>query len=298
MNMLELIRTMCAQLGLTQPSSVIGNGDRTISQMHALLIQLGSDIVTQHAWRRLIREHIIVTRAYETQATTTKGSAQVNVQDASALNDNWIIRGEGLAPFSRVVSKSGSSVTIDQPALASGTTLITCHQTGYPLPADWHRQVPMTEWDRSKRWPVGGSRTPQVWAQYKSGIVYPGPWDMFRLIGNAFVVMPPPPSGLTFSFEYISKNWVVGSGNTAKPQPTEDTDQFIFSDALLMTGLKARWFDQHGIDSTIEKADFAGLLASAKGQDQSAAPLSISPAPASVLLDSRSIPDGSWGHGY
>ena len=292
MTLLELIRTMCAQLGVVEPNSVIGNNDRTVSQMRALLTTLGSDIVVQHDWRQLRKEAILITRAMTVRATLTQGSSTVTLADASALSDNYVASGEGIPQYARVTSKTSNTVTLDQPCTKTGEFDVTFSQARFRLPTDWARQVPLTEWNRSTQWPIKGPITPQAWQQFKSGITYRGPWEVFRLVGNHMIVMPPPPSGLTFAFDYISKNWVVEEGGQTKAIPTQDTDTFIFSDSMLMTGLKARWFDVHGMDSTVEKADFAGLLNTAKGQDSSADALTISPG--SRCYPCLTVPDGNW----
>lgn len=296
MTLLELVRTMCQRLGFSDPNGVIGSNDKTIRQISALLTQLGSDLVTQHPWRRLYREHLLTTRAVDMVVNMTVGSRVLSMQDASLFSSKWMAVGEGMPSLNKVSEQiSSTSVRMAEPATKTGYFNITFHQFAYPLPSDWHRQVPQTEWGRTNHSPISGPKTPQAWQQYKSGVVYHGLMEIFRLVGNDLHLLPPAPNGLTFSFEYISKNWVVsGSSSGARDAPASDDDRFIFSDSLLMTGLVARWFDVHGMDSTIEKADFAALLSMAKAQDQSAAALTISPGSVSGLISSRQIPDGNW----
>lgn len=285
MTLIELVRTMCRRLGFSEPNGVIGSNDKNIRQIHALLVQLGTDLVVVHDWRRLQREHLLITRAVQMPAQVTKGSRTVTVNDASLLNDKWIAQGEGMPPFNQINTRvNNSTVQMREPATKTGTVNLTFTQFAYDLPNDWHRQIPQTEYENG---PVDGPKTPQFWQAYKSGVIYAG--SMFRLIGNTFQVMPPPPNGLVFSFEYMSKNWVASS-SIMKPAPTEDSDEFIFSDSLLMTGLVARWFDVHGLDSTIEKRDFAGLLNMAKAQDKSSPLLRISRKPTRTM----NIPEGNW----
>lgn len=294
MTLIELISTVCRRLGFTEPNSVIGSGDKNIRQLSALLSQLGSDLVTQYDWRRLYREHLLTTRAVDMTASMTKGSRTLTVADASLLDSKWMAVGAGMPPFNGVDESTGSTVVrMKQPAAETGSFDLTFHQVAYPLPSDWHRQVPQTEYGRIS--PVAGPKNAQDWQRYKSGVVYPGATEMFRLMGSAFHIMPPPPDGLTFSFEYISKNWIMDAlEDTGKDLFTNDQDTFVFSDSVLMTGLVARWFDVHGLDSTIEKRELAALLGIAKAQDKSAAVLSLSPRTTAAYLSSRSIPEGNW----
>ncbi len=296
MNLIELIRTTAYRLGLPPPNGVIGSNDRMINQMHALLTQLGCDLITQYDWRRLYREHFVTTRAVVVSATMTKGSKTLTMSDASSFDDKWMASGRGMPPFNVVQERTGNTtIRMREPATETGTFDLTFSQYAYPLPSDWHRQVPQTEWRKNGQGNIKGPKTPQEWQKYKAGNVYPGSLEMFRLIGNSIHILPPPPNGITFSFEYISKNWVVSDGgNTSRPEPTSDNDMFIFSDSLLMTGLVARWFDVHGLDSTVEKAEFASLLGIAKAQDKSAPLLSITKGGAPAYINSESVPEGNW----
>ena len=82
---------------------------------------------------------------------------------------------------------------------------MTFSRVEYPLPADWKKQLPQTEWDRTNRWPLIGPQTPQMWQSLKSGIVYAGIGEHFRISGNSITLTPPPSDGLLIGFEYLSK---------------------------------------------------------------------------------------------
>lgn len=295
MNLIELVSTVCRRLGLTEPNSVVASNDKNIKQMSALLAQLGCDLTTQFDWRALYREHFFTTKAIKRTITTTEGSRTITLNDASAFDTKWLVMGAPLPPLSSVLEQiSPTQLRMTEAATATGSFEVTFHQYVYALPQDWHRQVSQTEWNRNGQGPIAGPKTPQSWQQFKAGVVYPAVGSMFRLIGNSIQIMPPAPNGLTFSFEYISNNWVL-SGSSTHPAFIDDTDSFIFSDSLLMTGLVARWFDVHGLDSTIEKGDFAALLQTAKAQDKSAPVLSISAKAGSRYISNNSVPDGNWG---
>lgn len=168
-------------------------------------------------------------------------------------------------------------------------------QTDYDLPSDWLYQIPQTEWDRTSRWPLLGPQSPQDWQSFKSGIVYAGPRERFRIQGGQIHVMPAPPAGLQFSFEYVSSAWVESAVNVAQTKYLIDSDSAIFSDSLLVTGLKTQWKAAKGLDAGFDLAEFTSLLEKMKGQDQSAPKLSLSPYGGSILLSSANLPDAGYG---
>ena len=290
MNVRALIANVCAQTGMPVPPSVAASQDRTIQQMMALLSQLGAELVTMHPWQRLIREQIIRTQAFTVSASATEGSNLISVPAGSGLNDQWIATGDGIPPFAAVVSSTATTVQLNQPATKTGPTEVMFYRYAHPMPQDWQRQIPATEYNRTDIRPVYGPQTSHSWQKARANVVYSGQ-DVFRIANGQLQLLYPVPNGLTMAYEYISKNWVVGNGGGQKSSITMDDDEFIFSDSLLMTGLKARWFDAHGMDSTIEKADFAGLLNLEKAQNAGAKTLSVSP---SWRFPSPTVPDGNW----
>lgn len=295
MNLLELIQQTTNELGLGAPTSVVSSSDPQTKQLFALLNRLGVDLVRQFDWQRLDKEHILTTVANNLSATTVQGSAVVTVADTAGLSANYGIWGMGIQPFAQIVSvDSATQVTMNMPATVSGTNTLQFSQTQYPLPSDWKKQIPQTEWDRTNRWPLMGPQSAQDWQSFKSGIVYAGPRERFRILGNTIAVNPPPPNGLVFAFEYISKSFVVGAGGVAKSSFTDDTDTCVFDDSLMVSGLKAKFKQAKGLEASFEIGEFVSLLDQCKAQDKSAPKLSLSPWGGSVLLSTANIPDGNW----
>jgi hypothetical protein len=107
-------------------------------------------------------------------------------------------------------------------------------------------------------------------------------------------------AGLTivWSFEYISNGWVEGVDGTAKPEITADTDTFIFTDSLLITGLKSQWMVAKGLDASFSLGEFRWLLEQEKATNKSAPMLSVGAMQGSVLLTNANILDGSWPDGH
>jgi hypothetical protein len=297
MTLLELVQNMCLEVGIPSPTQVVTSQDTQINQIFALANRLGNDITRTFEWQKLDKEYILQTVSTTLTGTTTVDSKVITgISSTTGLTTNYGITGDGIAPFSQIVSvDSATQVTMNLPATASGTVSLVFGQVNYALPSDWSKQIPQTEWDRSNRWPLLGPNSPQDWQSFKSGIVYAGPRLRFRIQGNTIAINPPPSANLNLAFEYISKSWVLAAdGVTYKNSFTADTDTFVFDDSLMTIGLKLRWLQTKGFEYDYAQREFDSLLSMCKGQDKSAPKLSLAPETGSVLLTNRNIPDGNW----
>lgn len=293
--LLGLIQAVTDELGLDRPSIVIGSTDPQIRQLSALLNRLGSDIATQYEWEKLQREHVLNTVAVTTTGDSTAGSAVLTLASTAGITTQFGIGGPGAVPFAQVISVSPTQVTLNMPMLTTQTgATFQFSQTEYDLPSDWQREIPQTEWDRTNRWPLMGPTTAQDWQSFKSGIVYAGPRQRFRIMDGVMKINPLPPNDLLFAFEYMSSSWVRSSTGERQTEFLADTDTTIYSDSLLITGLKSQWKASKGLDATYDLSEFRGLLEAAKAQDKSAAKLSLSPMGSKVLLTTMNLPDGNW----
>ena len=295
MNLLSLIQQVCDELAINRPSLVVGTTDPQTRQMSALLYRLGTDLVKQFEWQRLNKEYILQTVAYSRTGTTVQGSNVVTGITTTGLSTQFGLAGVGIEPFAQITSvDSPTQVTMNMPATASGTVTLQLSQVQYNLPSDWDREIPQTEWDRTNRWPLMGPQSAQDWQSFKSGIVYAGPRERFRIIGNTYAINPPPPNGLVFGFEYISKAWIYSPTGVAQTAFASDFDTFMFPDSLLITGLKTQWKQAKGLDASFDLSEFRSLLENNKAQDHSFPKLSLSPIGSSVLLTTMNLPDGNW----
>ena len=299
MNAIEIVQQVTDELGLSTPAIVFGTQDSQIRQLAALLNRLGWDICKQFEWEQINREHVMTTVAFDSTGTTTIGSAVVTgIPSTAGLSTQFGLTGVGITPFAQIISvDSATQVTMNMPAVADGTVALQFSQVQYNLPTDWQRQVPQTEWDRTNRWPLMGPETAQEWQSFRSGIVYSGPRQRFRILGGFLNVNPPPPNGLTFAFEYISNAWVRSLAGVAQTKIIADTDTFIFTDSLLITGLKAQWKAAKGLDAAFDLAEFRGLMEAEKSQNKSAKKLSLSPQSLSTLITLDNVPSGNWPGG-
>jgi hypothetical protein len=183
---------------------------------------------------------------------------------------------------------------MDMEAVESGTVELQFSQNKFDLPSDWSRQIPQTEWNRTQRWSLLGPRSAQEWQTYKSGIVSAGPRQRYRILENQLCINPSPPDNQTLSFEYISNGWVNGVDGIAKTEVTQDTDTFIFSDSLLITGLKAQWLVAKGLDASFSLGEFRYLLEQEKSTNKSAPVLSTGAFSGSALLTEQNMVSGNY----
>lgn len=296
MTLLELVQGVCMELGISSPAAVVTSTDPQILQILAIANRFGHDLSRVHPWQRLDKEYILTTASTTTTGTTALNSAIITgIPSTTGLTTNYGISGDNIAPFAQIVSvDSSTQVTMNLLATGAGTaSTLVFGQVQYPLPSDWLKQIPQTEWDRSNRWPLLGPQSPQDWQSFKSGIVYAGPRMRFRIQGQTLSINPPPAANLNLAFEYISSSWVT-NGATYKTKFSSDTDTTIFDDSLMISGVKFKWLQAKGFDYSYAQKDYLDYLSNCMGQDSSAPVLSLAPKSGSVLLTNRNIPDGGW----
>jgi hypothetical protein len=296
MNALKLIQQVTDELALYRPTALIGSQDPQIRQLVALLNRLGADITRQTEWQRLNKEYLVVTNSFTLTGTVTNGSKIITgLPTTTAITDQYTIIGTGIQPFAQVVTVNNlTEITMDMEAVESGTVELQFAQNKFDLPSDWLRQIPQTEWNRTQRWELLGPKSAQEWQTFKSGIVSAGPRQRFRILQNQLCLNPSPPDNQTLSFEYISNGWVEGVDGVAKTEVTQDTDTFIFSDSLLITGLKAQWLVAKGLDASFSLGEFRYLLEQEKSTNKSAPVLSTGAFAGSLLLTDRNTVDGNF----
>jgi hypothetical protein len=296
MNALRLVQQTVDELALYRPTALIGSQDPQIRQLMALLNRLGADITRQTEWQRLNKEYLIVTNSFTLTGTVTNGSKIISgLPTTTAITDQYTIIGTGIQPFAQVVTVNNlTEITMDMEANQSGTVELQFAQNKFDLPSDWLRQIPQTEWNRTQRWELLGPKSSQEWQTFKSGIVSAGPRQRFRILQNQLCLNPSPPDNQTLSFEYISNGWVEGVDGVAKTEVTQDTDTFIFSDSLLITGLKAQWLVAKGLDASFSLGEFRYLLEQEKSTNKSAPVLSTGAFAGSLLLTDQNMVDGNY----
>lgn len=298
MNLLALVQTACAELGLASPGYAVGNTSTDIAQQVALLNALGNELRADFPWQALQTEYRFSTQYTTQTGTLTAGSAMVTgLSSTAGLDSTYMVMGTGTPNDCYVASvDSATQVTLSQAATITGSESITFAKTKYAMPADFDRIEDSTEWDKSKRWQMGGPLTAQEWQWLKSGYISTAPRVRWRIFGGTFQTWPPLAANEYLGFEYVSNGWVTDAAGVAKSVFTADTDVCIFPDRLMILGLKKKYFEIKGFDATALTRDYEAFLSQAKAQNGGARKLNMMVRPSdSFLLGLSNIPDSGYG---
>lgn len=297
MNLLALVQQATAEMGIPVPNYLAGNTSADAVQQLALMNAVGQELSREHPWQRLNTEYRFTTQYIQTTADIVDGSTTLsNVGDTTGVDSTWMVTGTGINTDVYVTVNGGTTLTISQAATASATggTIYLC-KTEYSLPSDFDRMTDRTMWDKSKHWEMLGPETPQQWQWLKSGYISTGPRMRYRVLGNKFQIWPPTASNEYLGWEYISTSWAYSVAGVGQSLFSADTDTCIFNDRLMILGLKKKYFEIKGFDTTNIARDYENEKSRAMSMDTPAATLSFAPRVNSVLVGWANIPDSGYG---
>jgi len=177
-------------------------------------------------------------------------------------------------------------------------------QAAYPLPADWAGPIDQTEWDKTNHWSLIGQATPQQWQTLQSGIVALGPRLRYRYVGQTVELFPTPTvTGAsvfvpyTLSFMYYANGWVVTPAGATANEATTDADRAVFSNRLMINGIKLKLWEIKGFDTSALTKDYDIMFNQAMSRNQGAPRLSLSPRVSPIYIGPWNISDGNWNTG-
>jgi len=295
--LLQLVQQATGEMGLTQPTQVVGNTSSDVIQLYSLMNSIGYEIQRDHNWEALDKEYRFYT-VYETlTCTLVEDSVNVvTVESTAGLSNLWIVTGTGINQDTYVNTVTGThTLTLSQAATQSGVYTLYFSQAKYPLPSDWDRQIDRTHYDKSKRWEMLGPTDAQQWQFLKSSYISTGPRIRYRILGGYFQVWPAMNTDEYLGFEYMSNQWATSATGVTQSSFLADTDTCIFPDRLMVTALKKKYFEIKGFDSTAFTRDYLQQLSFAKANDSGSATLSFAPVPGSILIGFENIPDANYG---
>lgn len=298
MNLLQLVQQATAEMGLTQPTSVVGNTSMDTIQQLALLNAAGMELVRENIWQGLDKEYRFTTQSLSTTGTVVNGSPVITgLASTAGLDTTYQLSANGINQDTYVQSvDSASQVTMTQPSTASGTNVaLIFGKTQYPLPSDYDRQIDRTHYDKSKRWEMIGPETPQQWQFLKSAYISTGPRIRYRIMANKFQIWPIIGTPEYLGYEYISNAWVTSSSGASKSLFSVDTDTCMFGDRLMILALKKKYFQVKGFDAGQFSIDYENELDRAKADEAGSATLSMAPRLSQVLIGFDQIPDANYG---
>jgi hypothetical protein len=298
--LLELVDQVSGELGLTQPTVVIGSTNNQTIQLLSLAQRLGKDLVRDFEWQRLVQAYIWQTQpAVSTTGNITAGSTIItNIPSTSALQVGNVITGTGQTPYAEILTiDSANQVTLNAPVTTSTASVsMTFAKQDYDLPTGYDRMISDTNWDRTDHWRNLGTKSSQDWQFLQGGIISIGPRERYRIYNNKFRIFQALTTVYNFSFEYVSNYWVCASGSDqgSKNAFTLDTDTCIFPDDLMMAGLKFYFLKAKKLDYGIELGEFTRALSYCKAQDVPVPSMSLAPVGMNQLVGPWSVQDGNW----
>lgn len=301
---LQLMQQAANELGIPEPSQIIGAQDEQSKQLLALAQREGKDFSQlankNGGWQNLHREYTFTTVATTQTGTITSGSAIVTgLSDTSVLAANtYGAVANGIANNSVILSiDSPTQVTLNQAATASGSVSIVFGKIAYPLPEDLEYFVQRTWWDNTYKWELLGPITAQEKQVLKYGIISSGPRAKFYIRENLMFLNPMPAvNGQLFAYDYFSGYWCQSSGGTPQARWAADTDTYKLDEDCFIMGIKWRFLRAKGLDYTQEKADYDGDCQRVMSRDGGSRDLPIAGGTYGArFLNDDNIPDTGYG---
>jgi len=302
MTLLQLVQQASGEMGLAVPQQVAGNTAADVIQLNYLINAVGNELAREYPWEALNVEYDWYSQYTQSDGAIIEGSSTITGVDSAAVDflnangaSNFQVQGLGVIQSTQVVSAIGNTVTINSAATGDGDGQYTFGQVMYTLPSGFDRITDRTQYDKSKRWEMLGPETPQQWQWLKSSYISTGPRIRWRIMGQKFQIWPLTSTNEYLSFEYISTNWATSATGATQSSLIQDTDTNIFPDRLMVLGLKKKYFEIKGFDTSSFQRDYDMQLNIAKANDAGSATLSLAPRVANVLIGWENIPDANYG---
>lgn len=302
---LALVQSAANELGIPEPSLVIGGADDTSKQLLALANREGKEF-SQMAnknggWQKLHKEYVFSTVGYSgfTGTTTISSAVITAMSSTTGIVAGMVAVGNNI-PVGSLVSSvdSGTQVTLDTACTATATSVsMTFGTQDYALPSDLEYFVDKTYWDKTYRWQLLGPLEAQEKNVIKYGISPVGPRRRFWIRNNRMYINPVP-TNITdqIAYDYFSNAWCESSGGTAQTKWTADTDVYRLDEDCFILGLKYRYKQAKGLDYTEEYETYQRNTNQAMARDGGARDLPLNAQSTELnLLSSANVPDTGFG---
>jgi hypothetical protein len=301
--LLQLMQQAANELGIPEPSQIIGAQDEQSKQLLALAQREGKDFSViankNGGWQALHKEYEFTTVVETQTGTIVSGSAVVTgLSNTSVLAAQVFgASANGIANNSIIISiDSPTQVTLNQVATASGTVSINFGKIAYPMPSDLEYFVQRTWWDNTYKWELLGPITAQEKQILKYGIIASGPRAKFYIRNGLMYLNPmPETSGQLFAYDYFSNAWCESATGTPQKLWLADTDVYRLDEDCFITGIKWRFLRAKGLDYSQEKSDYEADCQRVGARDGGNRDLPIAGGTYGArFLDYENIPDGNY----
>jgi hypothetical protein len=313
LTLLQILQAVTGELGLVQPSSVVGATDLQTLQLYNLVNREGDNLRRTHQWTALQNVfNLNVTAPIVTTGNVTLGSSTLSNVDFSSGVPSvgiYVVTGSSIPVAARVtaVSTGSSTVTMDMVATATVTgTALTFGQDTYAGPSDYDFSINRTGWDRTNRWELLGPDSPQMDEWHRSGIVTVGPRRHFRWVGDVTIsgttynyrLWPPPAvvgTPFQIAWEYISTYWCKSSTGTGQTSMLADTDVPNLDSMAIVLGVKWRFLQAKGFPTAASmQTEYLDYVAQLIARDGGAPTLSMKKRVFPLFITPANVADGFW----
>jgi hypothetical protein len=300
---LRIVQEVMGDFGLPQPTQVIGNTDKTVSQMLIHATRVGEDLAARggmnDGWPAMRKEYTFNLVGFGGfSGNTTQGSNVITGMPSTANIAVGMVGTSTATPYGvTVTAVTANSVTLNQNALNTDVgALFSFGNESYPIPADADHFIQQTGWDRSFRWQLVGPLSAQEWQVLKSGISPTGPRLRYRIMDSMIFVNPVPASLDSLVMEYYSTGWCQSVAGVPQTAWAADTDTPVLQDRLFILGIIARFLNRKGFDSTSAQREYDDAVEAAMGRAGASRVLPINArAEPPILLGSANVPDTGYG---
>lgn len=141
-------------------------------------------------------------------------------------------------------------------------------QTAYPLPTDYRKLIPDTEWNRTSQFPLGGPIDASQWQALQARRITSTVTVLFR-VWQGQIFLQNPSDNQTIAFEYQSSSWIMpaGQASATSETPAAASDTVCFDPSLVVARLKMDFRRNKKQDSQAEQDDYVRALAAAENED-------------------------------
>lgn len=294
------------EVGIPQPSQIIGAADDTSRQLLALANREGKDFSTmansKGGWQELHKEHRFTTVCLTgLTGNTTAGSAVISgISDTTGIvAGTWLVSCANFGNICNVVSvDSSTQITVDLLATATETGVsITVGQAAYDLPSDFEYFALRTFWDNAYRWQLLGAIDAQQKQLLRYGLTQPVINRKFYIrSGSLWLVPTPTTNGELIAYDYYSNAWCQSNSGTAQTAWAADTDTYLLDDECFIQGIKWRYLRAKGLDYGQEKADYEEQCRQVMARSGTSPILSMSDTMhGNRFIDQSNLPETNYG---
>lgn len=169
--------------------------------------------------------------------------------------------------------------------------------TNYPIPADLDSFASDAQWNYTTRLPAVGPLADWEWQMLKARNLAGTTFTMlFRIVEGEVVFYETPSTVQTIVMPYTGRGWVLNNAGTDyQDNILADDDQIIYDQILFKMGLKLKWREAKGFDTTAATKNFNTALSKARSADTPGRTLSMVSTADYPYLGVINIPDTNYG---